>query len=333
MKFFTNILISLKDEKEIKSLGFENIKLNCEKEPTGRYFQSLDGKSHTTCSARSNDFRKGQIPFKILIIETKNEEIAEDFISVLLGSLLIIFPDVSIINQFNYLHIFDKKYYDKDFIDYKKLSFTLSNNMSKALKMTAFCITDNNLVYALEKYKISLHLFSFNPISADPRYGNLFNNYSIKREQHTNQAFAIISAFSVIEELGLEIRSSSKNIRFLDKKEGIWNPVVLNNIIHRLKEVNISEEITFDWIFRGGKTNVENELVPYFGYNSAWCEYGEEVRDKTLTFPEAIHNASYLRNYIAAHKFNDLTKHINPYDVFNIQNLARKLFLERTSFW
>jgi hypothetical protein len=91
--------------------------------------------------------------------------------------------------------------------------------------------------------------------------------------------------------------------------------------------------MTFDWIFRGEKSNVENDLTPYFGIDSLWCDFGDEVRDKTLTFPEAIHNASYLRNFIASHKFNKLTQYINPYDVFNVQSLARKLFLEKTKFW
>jgi hypothetical protein len=81
------------------------------------------------------------------------------------------------------------------------------------------------------------------------------------------------------------------------------------------------------------QTRIENEIKPYFGYDSKWQTYGDEVRDKTLTFPEAIHNASYLRNFIAAHKFNELTQYISPYDVFNTQNLARILILRKYGFW
>lgn len=333
MKFYTNILIKKDDEATIDSLQFKKINLSYEVEPTGKFFQSLDGKSDSIFSERANNIRNDQIPFKLLIIEAENIEIAEDFLSVLICSLIIIFPDVNMATLFSVMRTFTEKYYDKEYIDYVTFSPHYDFNIGLALKLTENCISDDNLVYSLEKYKISVHLFSFHPYSADPKYGNIFNNYSIQREQHANQAFAIISAFSVIEELGLEIRSSSKNKRFLDNKPGIWNPAVLSEITKRLIKSNIFEEMTFDWIFRGEKSNVENDLTPYFGFDSLWCDYGAEVRDKTLTFPEAIHNASYLRNFIASHKFNKLTQYINPFDVFNVQSLARKLFLEKTTFW
>jgi hypothetical protein len=109
-----------------------------------------------------------------------------------------------------------------------------------------------------------------------------------------------------------------------DKENGIWNPKVLSDIVERLKESNINDDLTFDWIYRGAPTRIEQEVKPFFGFDSQWVAYGKDVRDKTLTFPEAIRNVSYLRNFLTAHKLNDLTQYISPYDVFNVQSLVRQ---------
>lgn len=91
--------------------------------------------------------------------------------------------------------------------------------------------------------------------------------------------------------------------------------------------------MTFDWVYRGEPTRIEQNIKPYFGFDSEWTKYGKEVRDKTLTLPEAIHNASYLRNYITAHKFNELIQHISPYDVYNLQSLSRILIVHTLGLW
>lgn len=134
------------------------------------------------------------------------------------------------------------------------------------------------------------------------------------------------------KELGLDIRSSNKKLRFTNNETGEWNSIVLSDINKRLNDSGITSDKTFDWIYRGKPTSIEKEIKPFFGFDSKWIVYGEDVRDQTLTFPEAIHNASYLRNFIAAHKFNELTQCISPYDVFNIQSLARELILLLTFF-
>ncbi len=192
---------------------------------------------------------------------------------------------------------------------------------------------DDSIQYAIEKYKLSLEINSMTPHSANPKYGQMFDHYNVDKRYHTSGAFAIIAAFSAVEELGLEIRSSPKKHRFIDNEKGVWNPTVLNDLKERLEKIGITQENTFDWIFRGEKTEVEKDLKPYFGHDSQWTKINEEVRDKTLTFPEAIHNLSYLRNFIASHKFKELTQFISPYDIFNAQSLARNLILRTLGIW
>ncbi|WP_155296358.1 hypothetical protein [Spirosoma rigui] len=334
-KFRTHLIINKRDSDKIKALSFNNIKLDLLPEPSKCYWESLDGRS-SSISYGGRDpetIREDEIPLNELIIEAATEEVAEDFISILQGGMLLVFPDASIIHKFIFITEYDesrnKLYTDEHIFSYLKKF----DNVSFGCLIAQKIIRDNQLVYAIEKYKTSIGLTSFNPYSADPMYGKVFDNYDFKREYHTKAAFAIIAAFSVIEELGLEIRSSQKRPRFLNSATGEWNPDVLLDVQERLNESNISDRLTFDWVYRGDPTRIEKEIKPYFGFDSEWTKYGEAVRDKTLTIAEAVHNASYLRNFIAAHKFNELTQYISPYDVFNVQSLGRKLILNKLNLW
>lgn len=334
-KFRTHLIVNKRESDKIKQLIIRDITLHLTPEPSHCYWESTDGKSSTVISGGKDPqtIRKDEIPMNELLIEGVSEQACEDFLSVLQGGIILAFPETSIIHNFIFLTEYDKnrdtKLNNKTLFPYLRKI----NNVAFGCLIAEKVIKDNQLVYAIEKYKTSIELTSFNPHSADPRYGQIFDNYDIRREYHTKAAFAIISAFSVIEELGLEIRSSSKNPRFINTEKGEWNPNVLENIQKRLEESNITNNQTFDWIYRGTPTLIEQGIKPYFGFDSEWIKYGDAIRDKTLTIPEAIHNASYLRNFIAAHKFDELVKYISPYDIFNVQMLARKLILYKLGLW
>lgn len=323
------------ESDRIRQLSIPGITLNLIIEPSNCYWESVNGKS-TSIYYDGRDLKtinKDEIPLNELLVEAQNEQIVEDFMSVLQGGMLLAFPDTFTIKKFVFIVEYDERknnsYKEKPYFNYLRRF----ENIAFGCLIAEKTINDNNLVYAIEKYKTSIDLTSFHPYSADPRYGQVFDNYYLKRDYHTKAAFAIITAFAVIEELGLEIRSSQKNPRFLNKDTGEWNSEVLSDIQQRLNKNNISNEITYDWVYRGTPTRIEQTIKPYFGFDSEWTKYGEAVRDKTLTIPEAIHNASYLRNFIAAHKFTDLTQYISPYDVFNVQMLARKLILIKLGLW
>lgn len=334
-KFRTHLIVDKQESDKIKKLTIPDITLELVPEPSNCYWESKDGKS-SSISYGGRDpqtIQEDEIPMNELLIVAFDEAVCENFLSVLQGGILLAFPDASIIHNFVFTTEYDENknhiYTDSNFFsNLKKVE-----NIAFGCLIAEKTIKDNQLIYAIEKYKTSIGLTSFNPHSANPRYGQVFDNYDVKREYHTKAAFAIISAFSVIEELGLEIRSSQKKPRFTNAENGEWNPEILAEIQKRLNESNIPNNMTFDWVYRGKPTRIEQEIKPYFGFDSEWTKYGETVRDKTLTMPEAIHNASYLRNFIAAHKFNELTQYISPYDVFNIQTLARKLILNKLDLW
>ncbi|MDE5416994.1 hypothetical protein L3049_03160 [Labilibaculum sp. DW002] len=334
-RYRTHIIVNHSDSRKINKLSVDNFKLILLPEPTTCYWESIDGSSysHHKFGQDAKSVNKNQIPQNELIIECESEERAEDILSIIKGGTLLAYPDISLTGKIGLIEEYrkenDKYYSDKHTRKY----FKYCENIGFGCLVANLAYNNKVVIYSIEKYRVSLELNSCSPGSVNPRFGQIFDHYDVKHNYHTTAAFAITSAFSVIEELGLEIRSSSKNKRFTNNETGEWNPKVLSNINKRLVDSGIATDVTFDWVYRGMPTCIEKEMKPFFGFDSQWVIYGEDVRDKTLTLPEAIHNASYLRNFIAAHKFNELTQHISPYDIFNVQSLARQMILLKMGLW
>ncbi|OBS11145.1 hypothetical protein ATE49_16830 [Elizabethkingia miricola] len=113
-----------------------------------------------------------------------------------------------------------------------------------------------------------------------------------------------------------------------ESQEELLNQIeeLLNNIQKKLSHIGIGKEKTIEWVFRGKVTQIEEELNLNYGDYSIWYDVENNVMNKQMTFPEALLYANRLMNRYSAHKFSAHTKYLNPYDVFNIQNLARQLF-------
>jgi hypothetical protein len=191
---------------------------------------------------------------------------------------------------------------------------------------------NSSLIYALEKYRFSLERDWFTPHSADPIYRQRFPNRYEEETYHVKAAFAIVAAYSAIEELGLEPRSSEKRPRFVGPRKDQWNPEVLKDLQHRLSGSGISPSDTTFWIRRGGATSVERQMKPKLGVPAEWNrQHG--VRDRVLSLADAVHYVSWLRNYVAAHRFRALTSAVSPYDVHNCQLVVRRLLLGRLGLW
>lgn len=335
-RYRSHLILFSRDSALIKSLNFDNLEIDLEirPEPTGTFWKSADGHSESWYrEPKEIPLLKGKIPADELIILAENEGIAEDILSTIKGGILLAYPDFnnfSLAADLNSVEEIPSETY-KD--EYFRKYYKQVDHVGYGCRVLKEAYKRADFQYAIEKFKLSLKINSMTPHSANPKYGQMFEHYDLDKSYHTSGAFAITAAFSVVEELGLEVRSSSKKKRFLDNEKGIWNPSVLNDIEQRLKKIGITKKDTFDWIFRGDKTEIEKDLKPYFGYDSEWTKLNEEVRDKTLTFPEAIHNLSYLRNFISSHKFRNLTQYISPYDIYNAQSLARNLILRSLGLW
>jgi len=98
------------------------------------------------------------------------------------------------------------------------------------------------------------------------------------------------------------------------------------DITSRLEKAGINLDRTVDWIARGDET--ELAIQPARARFSAYGD-GQIVRDIELSLPDAIHACSYLRNFITAHAFGKETPRLGPYEVYNVQQVARFLVLSK----
>jgi hypothetical protein len=78
-------------------------------------------------------------------------------------------------------------------------------------------------VYGLAKLRLSKETFSLPPIDLDPSHSDSVPKFLLP-EDHVRLAFAIVTAYASIEELGLAVNASNKNPSILPN--GSWNPMV-----------------------------------------------------------------------------------------------------------
>ncbi|NOW94760.1 hypothetical protein [Mucilaginibacter sp. SG564] len=275
---------------------------------------------------------KGMMPAKEVLILAESEAMAENVFSLMYSSSLLAYPDKYKIKSTSGL----REVRNSETIDFIGSSFGDYFIRNEYLYIGVLILlkswgSPSNL-YSIEKYEVTLGLDSFTPHSANPIYGQVFDNFNPSYHYHVIASYAIICAFSIIEEIGLEIRSSATKQRFI--KEGassVWNPVIYNETDDRLKEVGLSASYNFPWVERGAETEVQKDIKPKFG---APAYPGHpEIRDVNMELIEAIHRCSYIRNFIAAHKFKMLTQFISPYDVYNVQCVSRLLLVHKLGLW
>jgi hypothetical protein len=182
-------------------------------------------------------------------------------------------------------------------------------------------------IYAIAKYRFSTSLFAIHGADLEPfRSPNL--PISQFPRDHITFSHAIISAYSAIEELGLEIRASSQRPSRIN---GQWNPIVKQELESRLQNAGVNLSETILWTMRGPKRRIEKKRpVPAKG-KATWSAW--TVRDSELHISDAIAYADWLRDCVASHSVKHLTRGLSPYDVVNVQHLARRLILESLGYW
>jgi hypothetical protein len=141
-------------------------------------------------------------------------------------------------------------------------------------------------------------------------------------------AQAILSAYSSIEELALEVKASSNKP---SKIGGAWNPPVLADLRSRLQKAGINLDDTIVWLLRNSPTRIEKRNAPPVGQRASWS--GGSIRDQLVKVEDAINYASLLRSKVSAHVMHELTRSLTMSDVHNVQHLARRLLLEALGYW
>lgn len=183
--------------------------------------------------------------------------------------------------------------------------------------------------YAIFKYLLSCHTVILSPRDLDPAgdwEGG--NAVSILPKDYIFFANAIITAYSVLEELFIEIRASESRPTKIDGK---WNPEVKEDLKQRLIKVGIDPSDAIVWNLRATPTKIERARKPIIVQKTEWASFN--VRDGYIDMFEAIAYASWLRSRVSAHRIGTLTRSLTIYDVENVQHLARFCLLKILRFW
>ena len=183
-------------------------------------------------------------------------------------------------------------------------------------------------VYAISKYKFSVSLYSVHHVDLEP-YRSQHLPVSQFPGDHVMFSYAIISAYSALEDVGLELRASAKRP---SRVNGEWNLVVREELEGRLKRSGVDLSETILWTVRGPARKTELKRAISCVERAPWSA-GPMVRDCELEIVDAIAYADWLRDCVASHGVKDLTKVLSPYDVINVQHLTRRLLLETLGYW
>jgi hypothetical protein len=181
---------------------------------------------------------------------------------------------------------------------------------------------NRHLVYALMKYLLSkrtcfVDLLAMHPAErADLRAEN-------DPVTHVVFAHAIVQAYSVIEELGFEVRASQTKPSVID---GGWNPEVRKDLTVRLVKGRIDLANRQTWMIHGPSRVIDRSQPHLTGPKAPWARGA--ARDIQLAVEDAIARASYLRSRVSSHRLSRRSASLTALDVANVQLLARRLLLE-----
>lgn len=184
--------------------------------------------------------------------------------------------------------------------------------------------------YAVTKFRFSLKLYGLYAADLDPFRSRQHFALSRFADDHVMFGYAIMAAYSAIEDLGLELRASRENPSRIN---GAWNPVVKQELEARLRAAGVSLDETLLWTIRGSDTSIQRRRPVPVASRARWAG-GLVVRDGQVELVDAIAYADWLRDKIAAHGVNkELTPSLSPYDVVNVQHVARRLIMEVLCGW
>ncbi len=202
-------------------------------------------------------------------------------------------------------------------------------NVATAAALAAKLSHKKSWRYAAMKHWISHRICSVPWIETHPRHGRAFG-VEADPGNHVIFAHAIIAAYSILEELGFEVRASQTRPSTID---GRWNQVVLQDLEDRLRRGGIDLADDHVWLARGTPTRVERGGRAPAGRKASWS--AGRIRDRHVAIVDAIQGASWLRSRVSSHRLSDRRQRaaaLTVYDVVNVQLLGRRLLLETTGF-
>jgi len=263
-----------------------------------------------------------------IIIEAQNQVVAQKVISLIHGALLLLWNGPFMADL--YWRVEEVGTQKIRLKSGGKALFQLeTGEIPVACGIAAKLSFNRRLTYAVHKFVLSHQVYAPDLRSLDPSEG-IHHPLSSFPEDHVRFSYAIIAAYSVIEELALEPRTFPPGHPSTIVK-GVWDPYIKNELENRLKraEVDLNDKVL--WLLRGTKTRIEKHRPPRRISKQKWAR--GPVRDVQVEVIDAIADASWLRSKISSHRFSTKVAALSVYDVANVQHLARRMLLERLGFW
>lgn len=264
-----------------------------------------------------------------IVISAKDREVAQKALNLIIGCLNLIKGECVVSpSEFKYLAFRDADI--KGFSKLEKIQYFnchITHNIPISCEMAARASYRLKFVYGISKFNFSISNCSLFLEDLEPSISQ-YIPLSLFPDDHVRYSYAIISAYSVIEDLGLEIRATKENPSTIN---GEWNPKVKYELEERLRKAGIQLDEKLMRTIRGPKTKIESKRAPRIRCKAAWAK--RMIRDSSIELIDAIAHASWLRSKIASHKTRELAGKLSVYDVINVQHLARRLLLESLGYW
>jgi hypothetical protein len=205
----------------------------------------------------------------------------------------------------------------------KPTMYVSTNGLWHGCRLAAKASRRKRWQYALAKYHLSQSMYVVHFMDLEPSHSE-HQPLSRLPQVHLRLALGIIAAYSVLEDLEVEMRASSKKPSRLPN--GQWNPAVQQDLEERLVRAGIDIREPMLWTVRGSRRRLDAERpIPSRGkyrWSRGW------VRDCGVDLVDAIAHVSWLRSTVASHGFRSLLTGLSPYDMVNAQHLARRVLLD-----
>lgn len=196
-------------------------------------------------------------------------------------------------------------------------------NFPVACHIAAKASTSLNFIYALALYRLSQELHVNVLMDLEPREYPHEHRSPYPRD-HARFAYAIVTAYAVIEQIGLALKQGDA---FKNRQ---WIPVVRNELENRLRSAGVDLGNPVLWQLRGGKTKMEARRPPKIMRKASWA-FGK-IRDCEVEVIDALADLRWLRSGVASHHLDELASLLSIYDASNAQLLARRLLFDRLGF-
>jgi hypothetical protein len=252
-------------------------------------------------------------------------ELLRACISVMDGNVLRDIDD-GIVVPANRRHLEDLSPHDRSAAG--RNTFTV-DVVGLAAKLASKVSRNRSLSYAVFKLKMSYDIASTHHVELNPYYYPKKYSVTKFRFQHVVLSTAITTAYSAIEEMQLEPRPVKGQP--VKEADGNWNTGAYENLVARLSKAHVDLRKGIGWNIRGSTTRVHKSRRAPKGTKLPWTK--GVVRDKEIKIEDALVSASWLRSKCTTHRYGAETASITMYDVANVQNLSRRLLLERVKVW